>query len=272
MRRLRILGVIASLAVASAAQALGGVASHPAPAPAAPAPPQFQSPSNLKARQVVQQAISALGGPAYLHFRGRRGQGHLFTFNLRGQLANPGTVFWSYYRYPDAERIELTKHRNVIYIYNGRHGWNVNFRGVTPLGPSVMRRFRQAQAHSLDAILRKWAENPRTLMLYHGANLATARPVEKVSFYAAGGLSATVSFSVQTHLPLEVSWRTHNPYTGGFSRKSVTFGNYQPFDGIETPLVVESYEGAIPRQEEYFTSIHYGPLPAKLFEPPARRR
>ncbi|MGH9535423.1 MAG: hypothetical protein ACRD2E_11255, partial [Terriglobales bacterium] len=249
-----------------AAQAPAGAAPRPAP------PPVYNSPSNLKASEVVHQAIAALGGPAYLHFTGRRGQGHLFTFDLRGQLADPGILFWSYYRYPDAQRLELTKQRNVIYIYNGDRGWNVNYRGARPLGAKAMRRVHDERQHSLDVILRQWAAQPQTLMLYHAADLASARPVEQVSFYTAGGRSATVSFSISTHLPLEISWRVPNPYSGGFTTESVTFGNYQPFQGIDTPLTVESFSGTTPRQEEYYTAIQYGPLPATLFEPPPRRR
>lgn len=269
----------------SLAAALGGVlliaaAAAQQPRPPAPPPPSavppaataYQSPSNARARHLVDAAIAALGGPAYLHFPGRRGRGHIFTFDLRGQLANAGTVFWSFYRYPDDERIELTKHRDVIYIYNGQRGWQVTFRGAAPLPPKTMQRYRDGRAHSLDVILRQWAQNPRTLLLYHGANFATARPVEKVVFYPPNGLSATVSFQLQTHLPVQVAWRVPNPYSGGFTQESVTFGNYQVFDGIETPLTVESFAGAKPRQMEYYTAIHYGPLPDKLFQPPPPKR
>lgn len=263
-------------AAAAVLLAAGLAAQQPAaPAPTPPpgaATPAYQSPSNRRARQLVNEAIASLGGPAYLRFQGRRGQGHLFTFDLHGQLANPGTLFWSYYRYPDQQRIELTKHRNVIYIYNGDRGWQVTFRGAMPLPAKSMRRYHNASEHSLEVILRQWAANPRTLMLYHGANFATARPVESVAFYTPNGLSATVSFQLQTHLPVEVSWRVPNPYTGGFTTDSVTFGNYQVYDGIETPMNVESYAGSNPRQSEYFTDIQYGPLPAKLFLPPAPKR
>lgn len=257
------------LAAAAAAQQSAAPASPPIAPPAAEA---YQSPANKRARQLVDAAIAALGGPAYLHFQGRRGRGHLFTFDLRGQLANAGTVFWSFYRYPDSERIELTKHRNVIYIYNRQRGWQVTFRGAMPLPPKAMKQYRDNREHSLEVILRQWAQNPRTLMLYHGANFATARPVEKVVFYPPNGLSATVSFQLQTHLPVAVAWRVPNPYSGGFTEDSVTFGNYQVFDGIETPLTVESFQGGKPRQMEYYTAIHYGPLPDKLFLPPPPKR
>lgn len=245
-------------------------AAHPPLPNAAPhtAAQIYQSPSNTRAHQLVEAAIAALGGPAYLHFQGRRGRGHFFTFDLRGQLANAGTDFWSFYRYPDAERIELTKHRDVIYIYTPHRGWQITFRGATPLPPKTVKQFRDDREHSLDVILRRWVANPRTLMLYQGANFATARPVEKVVFYPPSGLSATVSFQLQTHLPVQVAWRVPNPYSGGFTDESVTFANYQVFDGIETALTVESFQGGTPRQMEYYTAIHYGPLPAQLFAPP----
>lgn len=245
---------------------------HPPTAPPAVQPPLFNSPSNIKARQIVQQAITALGGPAYLAEKDRSGNGRIYTFDSMGGLANAGTPFWSFNRFPDAERIELTKKRNVVYIYSGDKGWQITFRGVQPLPADAMTRFLEARDHSMDVVLRQWAQNPQTLMIYRGVNMVDQAQVESVDFSSAQGDTVTVDFDLNTHLPTRVHWRQTDPLTGGYYEKSITYGNFQMIDGINTPLIVQNFNGEQRMQQVYYENISYGPLPGNLFEPPAPKK
>lgn len=255
--------------VLAAALAAGLAAQRPGQQPA----PLFNSPSNLKARQVVEQAIAALGGRAYLDGRYRSGSGRIYTFDSRGQLAGPGTLFWSFYRFPDAERIELTKQRDDIYIYNGDKGWEVTYRGVTALKPEALRLAKDSRDHSIDAILRSWAANPQTLMQFRGTSMNAAEQVVQVDFFTESGMSASAYFDMNSHLPMRVTWKRTDPVTGIMLEEAETFGNYQIFDGINTPMVVQRFEGTRPLEQYYYQSVSHAPLRAALFEPsPPRRR
>src|SRR5512140_3439550 len=70
-----------------------------------------------KARAIVQQAIRALGGQAYLTWRTQTSQGRSYSFH-RGQPNSPGTLFWRFKQYPDKDRLELTKKRDVFEIFS----------------------------------------------------------------------------------------------------------------------------------------------------------
>lgn len=271
-RPARLALALAALAAALAAQqpAPQQPAHQPAPKPA----PLFNSPSNIKARQTVEQAIAALGGRAYLNFRDRSGSGRIYAFDSRGQLAGPGTLFWSFYQFPDKERIELTKQRDDIYIYNGARGWEVTYRGVRALKSEALREAADSQAHSIDVILRTWAADPQTLMQYQGTSMNAAQQVVQVDFYSAAGPSATVFFDLNDHLPARVVWKRTDPVTGVILEESETFGNYQVFDGVNTPMVTQRFEGDRRLQQRYYQSMSYAPLSPSLFEPPppSRRR
>jgi len=272
----------ATLLMTVSAHAQAGAGQPPVPVPArpavpsgAPAPtqsPLFNSPSNAKARQIVQEAVTAMGGAAFLGEKYRSGHGRIYTFDSMGGLASPGTVFWNFNRFPDAERVELTKKRDVVYIYNGDKGWEVTFRGPQPLPAQALRRFRESRDHSMDVVLRRWAQNPQTLMIYRGVNMVDQQQVDSVDFSNTNGETVTIDFDLNSHLPMRVHWRQDDPQTGGYYEKSITYGNYQMIDGINTPLIVQNFEGSQRVQQVYYEGMSYAPVSDNLFEPPAKKK
>src|ERR1051325_7325496 len=88
-----------------------------APAPAQPSVPVDQENAH-KAKAIIEQMIQALGGQAYLGIQDISQEGRTYSFHL-GRPNSAGLVFWRFYKYPDKDRYELTKKRDVIEIYNG---------------------------------------------------------------------------------------------------------------------------------------------------------
>ncbi|MGH9393340.1 MAG: hypothetical protein ACRD1E_04160 [Terriglobales bacterium] len=231
-----------------------------------------QTPSNVKAKQVVEQAIAALGGERYLQASERSGTGHLYTFNTSGELNDPGTVFWVYYRFPADERIELSKKRDVIYIYAGGKGWEITYKGVAQLLKRELAAYSNLSAHALDLILKTWSRDPQTLMLYQGLNDFDQAQVESVLFTTQSGDSATVDFSLTTHLPLRVSWPRTDALTGGHFTESVIYGNWASIGGLEAPFSLDHFQGPQRADQRYFTSVSFAPFPDTLFTPAPLKR
>jgi len=71
-----------------------------------------------KAKTVLDQAIQALGGDAYLNIQEISQQGRTYSFH-HGETTSTGILFWRFVKFPDKERIEVTKQRDVAYVYNG---------------------------------------------------------------------------------------------------------------------------------------------------------
>src|SRR5207302_2990730 len=122
------------------AQARSGAAQEGAsPAPASPQnpPPSTESAPALpvdlenarKAKALLDQAIQALGGQAYLNVRDLQLTGRTYSFH-HGRPTSNGIQFWRFIQYPDKDRIELTKERDVAQVYNGDKGYEITFKGA----------------------------------------------------------------------------------------------------------------------------------------------
>ncbi|HKI00116.1 MAG TPA: hypothetical protein VJ999_13495, partial [Candidatus Sulfotelmatobacter sp.] len=97
-------------------QAGGDPQSQPAPAGSQAAPetsrPQSADANARKAKALVDQAIQALGGQNYLNVRDREQQGRGYSLH-HGRPSGGGAVFWSFSQFPDKERVEITKERDI---------------------------------------------------------------------------------------------------------------------------------------------------------------
>ena len=82
-----------------------------------------------QARAALDAMVQALGGQAWLDMKNQMRR----DTSPRSSMAIPtsappsmGVPSW-----PDKDRIEYTKHRDVIEFFVGRQGWEVNYRGKT---------------------------------------------------------------------------------------------------------------------------------------------
>lgn len=68
-----------------------------------------------KGRALLNKMIAALGGQAYLTYTSKTEMGRGYGF-YQGEPNSVGTEFWRFWKFPDKERVELTKKRDVIQI------------------------------------------------------------------------------------------------------------------------------------------------------------
>src|ERR1700676_856261 len=85
-----------------------------------------------KAKVLLDQMIQSLGGNAYLTIEDVSQEGRTYSFHL-GSPTSAGLLFWRFYKYPDKERVELTKQRDVVEVVNGQTGVEITFKGPVPL-------------------------------------------------------------------------------------------------------------------------------------------
>src|SRR5215471_18059546 len=196
-------GLILLLSLAAAAQS-------PAPlspasstnAPTAKTPPSSttdpQDANAQKARGLVDQAIRALGGPAYLSVKDIRQEGRTYSF-YRGEANSQGILFWRFWKWPDKDRIELTKQRDVIYIVNGDQGYEITFRGTRPdEAKNVTESLRQRE-FSLDRVLRLWLTEPDVALFYEGQTVADNRQADRVTIMNSKKQAVTLYLDHDTH-------------------------------------------------------------------------
>src|ERR1700730_18800319 len=107
-----------------------------------------------KARVLLDQMIDALGGNAYLNIEDVSQEGRSYGFHL-GQSEGVGVLFWRFYKFPDKERIELTKKRDVAYVYRGDKGFEITYKGTRSEDRKAVSDYMMCGEISLDLVLRE---------------------------------------------------------------------------------------------------------------------
>ncbi|HZP18051.1 MAG TPA: hypothetical protein VFB00_08805, partial [Terriglobales bacterium] len=197
-----------------------------APAQNPPSIPADQE-SIRKARTVLDQGIQALGGQAFLSWKDLTTEGRSYSFH-RGEPNSLGTLFWRFKRYPDKERIELTKKRDVIEIFNGDQGYEITFRGVRSLDEKdELAPYLRRRRFSLDVVLREWLNQPGIALFYEGRTVAAQKETEQVTIMNAKNEAVTLNFDVSTHLPVKKSFNWRDPVDKQRNVEEEIYDNYR---------------------------------------------
>ena len=61
----------------------------------------------------------------------------------------PRSLF-EFHEWPDHDRIEVTKHRDVVEFFVGRQGWEVTYRGKKPQDKDIVDDFLRRRDHSIE--------------------------------------------------------------------------------------------------------------------------
>ena len=143
------------------------------PAPAAQSVPIDQENAH-KAKALIDQMIDALGGNAYLNVEDVSQEGRTYSFHL-GQSEGVGVLFWRFYKFPDKDRVELTKKRDVVYVYRGDQGFEITYKGTRADDPKAVSDYLRRREFSLDWVLRKWLHEAGHRPILRGAHRSRAK-------------------------------------------------------------------------------------------------
>lgn len=237
--------------------------------PAAPqqAGGRAQTAAGRQGLAILRQAMAAMGGDIYLQANDRTVTGRAYGFASTGDLADTGTPFWMFTHFPNEEREELGEKRDVIEIVDGTQGWEITYKGVAPMKASELSDALAIRSHSLDAVLKTWAADPTTLVLYQGMDDVDGQQADGVAFYYRNLEPVIIDFDTESHLPLRLGWRRNDPLTGGYFQESIIYGNWHNVGGVATAMDTARFEGPHKVAQQYLNTVTYAPLPAGLFEP-----
>ena len=226
------------------------------PMQSAPAVPRNEDEGARKARLLLDQCIQALGGDAWLNIQDMEQQGRAYSF-YHGQSNSLGILFWRFWKFPDKERIELTKQRDVTYIHNGDKGYEVTYKGTAFEEPAVLADFLRREHHSIETVLREWLRQPGTALFYDGPAIAEQKQAESVSVVNAENDSVTIFLDSHTHLPIKRVFIWRDPVDRFRNEEGEVYDNYRSEQGIMTPhSVIRSRNGEITNQR-FVTVVKY---------------
>jgi hypothetical protein len=219
-----------------------------------------------KAKALLDQAIQALGGQAYLEIQDVSQQGRTYSFH-HGETTSTGVLFWRFVKFPDKERIEVTKQRDVAYVYNGDQAYEVTYKGTAEQDPKVVADYLRRRDHSLEWVLRRWLKEPGVALFYDGAAVAADKPADQVSIMNTRNDSVTLYLDSTTHLPIKKTFTWRDPTDNLRNTEEEAYDAYRTTQGIMTPYsVTRYYNGDMSNQRFLNTTTYNNGLSDSMFE------
>jgi hypothetical protein len=209
-----------------------------------------------KARALIQQAIEALGGDAYMNIQDMTQEGRTYTFH-HGQPEGAGILFWRFYKYPDQERIELTKKRDVIEIFRGDEGFEITYKGTRQQDPKVLTDYNRRRQYALDWVLRHWLNEPGMALFYEGSTVAAQKDTQQVTLMNSRNQAVTLYFDSNTHLPVKKTYSWRDPTDKQRNTEDELYDNYRPVQGIMTPYSITRYYNGDMANQRFIHTVEF---------------
>jgi outer membrane lipoprotein-sorting protein len=206
-------------------------------APAAAQEKAYLAPeeSAARAKALIQRAIEAMGGDAYLKARDVYCEGRFAQFGSTGQLSGYERVY-DYVMFPDKNRTEFSKKRNIIYVNNGDKAWSLDRGGVEDLPDQRGKDYLESLLTDLHYLFRFRLQEEGMVFRYTGRDTVDLKPVDWVELTDRDRRVIRIAFAQNTGLPVRASYVTRDPETRVRTEETDYFSNYHNMGGIETAL------------------------------------
>jgi len=238
--------------------AAAGAQSAPAQAP--------ETAGAKKARAILDRMIRTMGGKAFLTYTDMTQQGRTAGF-YHGNPSGSSVPYWLFWKWPDMQRVESSKQRDIIYINNGDKGYEITYKGTRAEDPEELEKYLRSYQYSLPVVLRRWLKQPGTMLFYDGTGIADQKQVDRITILNSQNQSVTLSIDTFTHLLVRKSYRWREPDTRYFDQEEEIYGNYHPVQGIQTPRsVVRLHNGDVSNQRFVDSTVYNTGIPDSMFQ------
>jgi len=223
-----------------------------------------------QARVLLDQAIQALGGPAYLNIHNVEQEGRTYSF-YHGRPTSNGVLFWRFVEYPDKERIEVTKERDVANLYTGDKGYEITYKGAKQIEKKDLEDYLRRRRFSLETLLRTWINDPTVALFYDGNALAGNLPAQQVTLINAKDEAVSLCFDVETHLPIKKSYKWRDSVDKERNIEEEIYDNYRLVQGVMTPWGFTRYYNGDMQSQRFVNAVHFDQsLNQAMFDPNSR--
>ncbi|MFY9853562.1 MAG: hypothetical protein WAK26_06755 [Terracidiphilus sp.] len=201
-----------------------------------------------QARATLDAMVQALGGQAWLNVKNQMRHGNVAAF-FHGEPSGGTAEFWACHVWPDHDRIEYSKHRDVVQFYIGRAGTEVTYKGKASMPQEQVDDFLRRREHSIETVVKLWLNDPKAILIYEGQRLVERHLADQVTLISGTNEAATILTDAETHLPLRHSFEWRDPVYKDMNLDAEEYDNYHTIDGLPTPFTITHYKnGDITRQ------------------------
>lgn len=187
--------------------------------------------SAAKAKQLLQQTIQALGGNPYLDVKDSSCTGYLGQFGHSGALQSYDQ-FWDFVKFPDKDRTEFSKKRNIIQIFNGNEGWVLDRGGVSDADASQVKDNQNQLETDLDYVLRYRMKEPNMIFRYDGPDVVDLKEADWVEIDDPQGHQIRIAIGRLDHLPIRKEVDSRDPITHMRVEEVDYYSNFHSVDGV----------------------------------------
>ncbi|MBV9960214.1 MAG: hypothetical protein JO360_17440 [Acidobacteria bacterium] len=224
-----------------------------------------------KAEQILQRAVEALGGNAYLSVRSLTARG-LYTQYREGRPEVP-LSFVDYIVYPNRERTEFKGDGiKSVQTNTGETGWVFDgmTKNIKDMKAGQVADFKLSMRTSVDNLLRGLWRKEGAQLAYAGRREAgIGRRNEAVRLAYPDGFMVEFEFGAQDHLPAKVSYVRKKSETEE-SKEEDRMMQYLNLNGIFAPFVVDHFTDGVQQSRLNYNSIEFNAQIAdSLFTRPA---
>lgn len=222
-----------------------------------------------RGKRIVDEAIQALGGNAFLQMQDRVEIGRAYSFyhkEISGlSLAH---VYTRYLTAPNPpipgdlevrEREAFGKDQSDVVLLTEKQGWEITFRGASPIEDRQYANYKDSTLRNFFYILRQRLNEPGLTFYSQDNDFYESRPVEIVDITDANNNTVTVTFDQLSHLPVKQSFRRRNPDYHDFDTEVTVWAKYRDIgNGVKWPFDTHRERNGEKIFEMYADSVQIG--------------
>jgi outer membrane lipoprotein-sorting protein len=218
-----------------------------------------------KAKKILQQLITALGGQQFLTMKTSMCEGRYAQFGHNGDTS--GYVQAKIFRsYPDKTRIEYGKKGNIVDVYAGEQGWTLDKGGVSEESAVSMSDYQEMLLRDAEYLVRYRLQEKDMLFRYGGSSVVNLREVEWVEITDSGERTFRLAVDLNNHLLVQTRVKTVDRDSRERQEDVTIYTNYQPKDGVQMPMQVTKERDVRRIRQAFYENCTVNPeLPADLF-------
>jgi hypothetical protein len=230
-----------------------------------------------KSQQIIDRAITTLGGPKYLGVQTVTGKGFFSTF--KDGVSQLPARFLDYIRYPDNERTEFVSNGiRQIQTNTGDTGWFYDGgpKKISDQSPAQVEDFKRWVVRtSLEYLLRGYWKKEGGKITYVGRREAgLAKRNETIRLTFSDGYWIEYEFGAKDNFPAKIIYKRErkDPDSGDMveTTEEDRFFKFIEMDGVTAPWVIDHFINGQQSTRVNYESVQYNQtFPADLFTKPA---
>jgi hypothetical protein len=230
-----------------------------------------------KGKEIVDRAVTALGGERFLHMQNRIATGRVYSF-FHDELSglDVAKIITEYLPEKPAnglavrERELLGKKQDYSFLFLENQGWDVTFRGARPISDETWDRYVRTTQNDILYILKVRHDEPGLQYDYVGSDVLFSTHVEIVDITDAHDQTIRVYFDHNTMLPARETYTWLDPETKYRNDEITQFDKYRDIGGgIMWPYSIERERNGYKSYQLFASSVEANqPVPPKTFELP----